>query len=536
MPELLKLEVPQFELLNSDKFVDFLRVRDIRVDEEQLEHFEKIGFLYPVLRLRRPVIKEDNETRYDGIMSSSWYLKKYLEAGLIEFPNQENFRPWSNYVDKDGEENTFIYYHPYQVFLINRFLSLTTVTLTSSYIENATNAEKMLEQAKEMHKHVKDAFLNARPKLVGQIGLLLQLQNAYQPLYRGIVHLTWDQDSLELWENWRMNVFSSSAVLKDNGMTLKEVTELRDYFAAQGHFIDPMASWYSLVHLITFYKKEKLKGKALLAQDYYEIVGILNLFLKDLTGEEQPEPDDIVDGRRGRWKDSYYGMKFDYHNEKIRRKIVSDYLYVTMPKVVLLVEGESEETAINVLMEGFGRVPEQEGIAVHNFEGTGGISPYNASAVLRIAKKQEVGRYLIIDNDERAKELVEELVERLNLLDSNCFRIWNTDFEGDNFALDEITEIINAKLSSIGLQPILAKEVEDRRKTNSREKVWKTIQTICWMKNQTELDNIITKKILARILCQKRADQIQLEIKENRYKPKWKIEEEIIKIHKTFCE
>jgi hypothetical protein len=536
MPELLKLEVPQFELLDSDKFVDFLRARDIRVSEEQLEHFEKIGFLYPVLRLRRPVTKEDNETRYCGIMSSSWYLKKYLEAGLLEFPNQENFRPWSNYVDKDGEENTFIYYHPYQVFLLDRFLNLTTVTLTSSYIENATNAEKMLEQAKEMYRHVKNAFLNARPKLVEQIGLLLQLQNAYQPSYRGIVHLTWDQNSLEQWENWRVNVFSPPAVLKDIGISPKEVTELRDYFAAQGHFVDPMTSWYSLVRLISFYKKERLKGKALLAQDYYEIVGILNFFLKDLTGEEQPEPDDIVDGRRGRWKDSYYGMKFDYRNEKIRRKIVSDYLYVTIPKVVLLVEGESEETAINVLMGGFGRVPEQDGIAIHNFEGTGGISSYNASAVLRIAKKQEVGRYLIIDNDEGAKELVEELVERLNLLDSNCYRMWDTDFEGDNFTLDEITEIVNAKLSSIGLQPILAKEVEDRRTINPKEKVWKTIQTICWMKNQTELDNIITKKTLARILCEKRVDQIQSEIKESKYKPKWKIEEEIIKIHETFCE
>jgi hypothetical protein len=56
------------------------------------------------------------------------------------------------------------------------------------------------------------------------------------------------------------------------------------------------------------------------------------------------------------------------------------------------------------------------------------------------------------------------------------------------------------------------------------------------MKNQTSLDNIITKKTLARILCEKRADQIQSEIKESKYKPKWKIEEEIIKIHKTFCE
>jgi hypothetical protein len=285
MPELLKLEVPQFELLNSDRFINFLRARDIRVSEEELEHFEKIGFLYPVLRLRRPLAKEDDETRYGGIMNSSWYLKKYLEAGLVEFPNQKNFRPWNDYVDENGEENTFIYYHPYQVFFIDRFLNLTTIVLTSSYIESATNAEKMLKQAKKMHQRIKEAFLNARPKLVKQIGFLLQLQNAYQPLYRGILHLTWEEDSHERWKNWRENIFSPQTLLKDNEISLKEVVELSDYFAIQGHFIDPVGNWYPLVRLIPFYKKEKLKGKALLAQDYYEIVGILNLFLKDMTGE-----------------------------------------------------------------------------------------------------------------------------------------------------------------------------------------------------------------------------------------------------------
>jgi hypothetical protein len=228
-------------------------------------------------------------------------------------------------------------------------------------------------------------------------------------------------------------------------------------------------------------------------------------------------------------------MKFDYRNEKMRRKIVSEYLYGTIPKVVLLVEGESEEVAINILMGAFGKVPEQEGIAIHNFKGTGGISAHNASAVLRIAEKQNVGKYLIIDNDAKAKELVEELSERLKLSDRDCYRIWDTDFEQDNFTLDEIVDTVNRKLQTHGLNPMKISEIKARMSSHPKEKLWKAIQNVCRIKNRTALDNIISKKSLAQILSMKRANEIQQEIKENRYKPKWKIEEQINKIYNKFC-
>jgi len=536
MPELLELEVPQFELLTEGKFVDFLRARDVRIGKEDLEHYEKVGFLYPILRLKRPLAEENGPLRYSGIMSSSWYLKNYLKAGMLELPTQENFRPWSTYVEKGGEENTFIFYHPYQIFLVERFVNVTRVILSSDYLEEGIDFEKMSMNIKEMHKHLRQAFLNTRPRLIKQIGLLLQLQNAYQPYYRGALNLAFGTDSFERFRIWREQVFSPSVVLKNSNLSLEEVAELRDYFAMQGQFNDPVGNWYPLVRLIPFRRKERLKGKALLAQDHYEIVYILNYFLKDLTGVDQPEPDDIVDGRHGEWKSKYYGRKFSYKDEEIRRKIVSDYLHVTIPKVVLLVEGDTEETAINLLMEGFGRVPEQEGIAIHNFEGTGGIGLGNASAVLGVAKKQKIGGYLIVDNEEPAPDWVEVLVNKLLLLEKDNFTIWTRNFEEDNYTIDSIIEIVNERLNSYSLEPLSGQQVEERKKTHPNEPIWKAIQTLNWFENHTELDSVITKKSLTQILCRNRANQIQKEIHENNYKPKFKIEEEILKIHKIFCE
>jgi len=535
LPELIKLEIPQFQLLDSRRFIDFLRARELAINEEELEHFERIGFLYPVLRLKRPTIEEAGNIQYVGISSSSWYLKKYLEANLLEFPDSKNFKQWEEYRDKGGERNTFLYYHPYQVFLVTRFLNLTRLVLTSSYLETATSCEKMFKQAKKMREGIKKGFLKARPRLVKQIGLFLRLQNAYQPDYQGRVHLTFDEKSYEKWAYWRKNSFSPQKVLEKSGILLEEVKEIRDQFAAQAYFNDPLANWYRLVRLMPFNQRAKLEGKALLTQDYYEIVGMLNSFLRDLTQEEQPDPDDITDGRRGKWKDRYYGKKFDYTDPDIQSKIVSDYLSVTIPKVVFLIEGISEETVVRILMNALGIVPEIVGIAIHNFEGIGGITPFNAEAVLRIAKAQNVARYLIVDKDPEAEELVMELSERLKLLDSDCCRIWEKDFEFDNFGLNCTVETVNEKLVENGYGPIETNAVEKRLSNHPRARLWKAVHDECWQKNGIKIDDVLSKAQLARILALRRAKEIRQELSESKYKPKWRIEEEIEKIYKKFC-
>lgn len=535
MQELIKLDVPQFELLNSSRFVDFLRVRDIRLSKEDLEHFEKVGFLYPILRLRRPKTSEGDKYRYSGIFEGSWMWKEYAQKGLLEFPDSTNSRPWVEY--KDGyEDSTFIYYHPYQIFLVERFLSLTQLLLTSSYLEEATDCKKMFEQAKNMHEHTKRSFLKARPTLIKQIGLLLLLQNAYEPVYRQRIHLTFEKDSFETWLYWKEKEFSPSEVLEDSGMQLEEVKNLRNYFAAQTAFIDPLSHWYPLIRLVQFAKKERMKGSALLAQDYYEIVGILNLFLMDLTGEKQPDPDDIMDGRQGKWKKEFYGREFDYSDKEIQRKIVSDYLDVAIPKVVLLVEGYSEETAIPILMEAFGKVPENEGIAIHNFEGTGGIAPFNVSAVLRVARDQKVGSYLIVDNDQGVRELVQQLTGKLKLLNDDCFKIWDTDFEQENFGIDLVVGTVNEELMAKGLPTIEMNAVKREVSTSPNKKLFKVVRDECWLRNNVDLEIYVSKKSLARTLSTKRAEEIVHEVNEGKYKPKWKIEEEILKIHERFCQ
>lgn len=189
MPELIEADDPQFELLNSRRFEDFLRARNLHVNQQDLEHYEQIGFLYPVLRLRRPLANASSRHRYAGIGESAWEFKRYMQNRMLEFPTSKNFRPWKEY--KDGyEENTMIYYHPYQVFMVHRFLTLSEFTIKSIFLETATECGRAFENMKKFHQRFKESFLKARPLIVTQIALLLRLQNAYQPDYRGRVQLS----------------------------------------------------------------------------------------------------------------------------------------------------------------------------------------------------------------------------------------------------------------------------------------------------------------------------------------------------------
>jgi hypothetical protein len=122
---------------------------------------------------------------------------------------------------------------------------------------------------------------------------------------------------MDEWFDWKEH-FDCQAVLDSSGYSIDELKELRTSLAAQARFNDPISDWFMLVRHMRFSKKEHLKGKALLAQDYYEMVDMLGRFLFDLTGEKQLEADDLLDGRHGAWKTRVYGQEVNYNSREVK--------------------------------------------------------------------------------------------------------------------------------------------------------------------------------------------------------------------------
>ncbi len=98
----------------------------------------------------------------------------------------------------------------------------------------------------------------------------------------------------------------------------------------------------------------KLRNTAALAQEYYKIARILKVFLFDLTNEEMLEPDDISDGSKGLWKEKLYGKQFSYYQKKTWDKIKDHYFRDPDFKTVVVIEGDTEEVIIKMLLKALG--------------------------------------------------------------------------------------------------------------------------------------------------------------------------------------
>ena len=527
--ELIDSKFPQYNLLSESGLIRFLESRDVHISYENLEHFEMEGLLFPVLRLHKS-ISEIPGQKYVGVGLDAYSLKSYKEAGLLEYPSFKNFREWSSY--KDGYENSVVMlYHPYQILTLEKIFSSISSVLEYSILENREELRRRFEEIKPFYEQSKEYFFKTLPNHIKRIGLLFSLQNAYQPLYRNSFIPDWRglEGSFDQWRYWREKNFSPEEVLTRSCFKIKEVKEFRDWLVAHASFIDPVENFYMLFRLIPYRKRMYLKGKALLSQDYYEFVGIINLFLKDLTKEDQPDPDDILDLRRGSWKKEVFGDPFNYYDPIIRRKIIDEYISDLIPKLFLLLEGDVEEEAIPIIASSMGFYLKARGVEIYNYEGTGGLKGQNIRGTLYTAKIHGTPSYLISDNDEHAKDYINDLI-RKGLLKENYYTIWKTEFEEDNFGINKVLDKVNKSLENYGLEKIDIKYVENEM--NNRKYLMKSLEDIVWKKFHLAIYDVISKPELGRLLALERAKEIQVEIKRGDYDPKLHIEKVIIEVSK----
>lgn len=93
--------------------------------------------------------------------------------------------------------------------------------------------------------------------------------------------------------------------LKELGLDKEELVEIRDDLFISGHIIDPMARWYPFIRTIRLADDAKFKlieKEVLLAHDFYILAELLTLFYRDAIGKDILDPEDIFDGRAGKWK------------------------------------------------------------------------------------------------------------------------------------------------------------------------------------------------------------------------------------------
>lgn len=508
MEILLKSQFPQSNLLDADRFLVFLKDRGIELTKEELEYYDEKEIIRPALRLQRPRAGEGHLT-YLPIFTDIFGMKEYYMAGLIEFPHDGDFQPWSNYLDDNRQEKIMIYYHPFQCVPVRRLTMGDGVRLSAKFLESVKDIQERFEEMKNRSAQI--IYLSrkaSRETWIPRVGLLMLLEEAYGPYINGLRLNIYDHAFLQKWNEWRLKRFSPDDILTTSGMTLDRIKQLYQDLSAEAQWIDPLGNWFVLLQLIKTSKKRKLQKEALLAQDYYQLAYMVSYFIYDLTQEKMLDPDDITEGLHGTWKLNIYGRPFDYRTIKTRDSILDNYLIDRPFRLAIVVEGVTEERVIELITSALYIDLERDGFFLYNAEGRSNIE-MNLRTLFYMTKKYKIETFVIVDNDKNSNRFLEKY--KGNIKQDMLYK-WNKDFEYDNFGTDAVVQKINSFLREKGLQEIST----DKVKTKMAETDSVLMKVICdLMKkdNQIKLDDAISKKKLAESLVEERISEISLKRK-----------------------
>ena len=250
-----------------------------------------------------------------------------------------------------------------------------------------------------------------------------------------------DDDYFESWMRWKKK-FSAEKLLKGSGFSVEQVRMLHRSFTTQVNFFDPLKNWYDLIRIMKLAKIKELRGDALTAQLYYNIINMIALFLYDLTGERAQDPDLFFDGRNGEWKKDVYSNPFDYGTRKTQRKIINRFVADPTTKLYLLVEGVTEKKVIGKIFKSWGISMEDDGIIVMNCAGVRNMHTKKLDLVLKAANRDYIAVYIIADNEVSLQSIlnIQNIVTRLD------YHIWDKSFEEDNFGKKKVIDLINSYL------------------------------------------------------------------------------------------
>jgi hypothetical protein len=496
---ILKLDHPQTNLFKADKFLAFLKRRDISISKDDLEYYDERDVLRPVLRLHKPTSKE-GPLRNSTVDISIDGLKEYYKMGLAELPVTGDFQPWKNYID-NYEEKVLQFYHPLQLISVRHSVMDNHIPLKAGSLESVDpeNSENLMYRLKQQSSKLMEGSYKRSKEIIPKIGLLMLLGEIYSPLVK---RMRIQRDIANIYKRykWTSNKFSPQKLMEYTGMSVEDIKGLYNYLCGRGYYIDPLENWFPLLQLIKRSAIEKLEGKALLSQDYYTLAYVLSNFIYELIGEKMLDPDDMNDGTRGEWKKEIYGDPFDYDTRKTRNIILDNYLASRPFRLILVVEGDTEEIIVNSILNALAINPDRDGFIIHNLEGQSNIK-INLGTIYYLASKDFIDVFAILDNDHDANEIITNYN-----IDPKRYHKWERDLEYDNFGVEMVVKYVNVELKQNGLRQISKNEVEKELSATNRA-MMNIIEILIRKENRIKYE--IPKRLICKSLISDRVKEIE---------------------------
>lgn len=453
-------QFPQKRLLSPTDFETHLKSRGLYVGYDALQTWDRLGIFHPVYRVE-----------YNSDSSLEQTSTQQYQEGEVVIPSAKNFRVWSQLKRKYRRgvyypNPSCVFYHPYQLFRVREVIKSCSKSI--EYTDFNCTPSVMRGLQKSFEAELRLALLRLREtehSYLRQLALLLLIEDVYSPGLTGWIHGL-HTSQIQEYNEW-VNAFDVEAARQKSGFSIEEIKSIRREFALQGTVIDPNEHWYVLIRHATSHERQRLKAKALLPWDYYEVAEMLGQFVEAISGEKQPHVDDL--SWHNGWKKNRYGFlpeDFDYDIGNVLPNILRVFGLDPRVKVLFVVEGESEiayikswltkkgiqinindrATSIHIRDYGILVVALQSNLRLDNEI----IKQYvrdahNQAACVCVVMDQEVDKEKIVSKY-LGIWLEEGLIERVfdanELMDPNKLPIggmlWEPCFEDANFDIEEI--------------------------------------------------------------------------------------------------
>ncbi|MBK9375663.1 MAG: hypothetical protein IPN03_18570 [Holophagales bacterium] len=470
-------------LLAADDFASYAKERGIDTDVKRLERLDRLGIFRPMMRVRRPWIREKQEQRPNGHMETigllaegeEWNgplregharfaqeretLEWYRENGHLWHPAERPYLPWEKRSrDEPHRPVDLALYSRFQVQDLARRQDLFTqeIHLDAFAETDAEGFRKLAENLDQMLKRDLDCVRTV-PYDDAVAFLAQALASRYFPQTQTDRRTISVRSSIgfDPWDWWKYaGSWAASAILSELGTTAEAVRLFVSHLQTTARYADPLAAWYDLVCFVALDERERLRGDAKRAQDLYAMEHMGRLFYAELTGTALSPPDEGQTWTR----DSLYGPGITNDTLAHLECIANQYHLNPRPRLLLVVEGPGEaEQFPRILAELLGQRPAVLGIEVRTLGGVGEFTgrrnqdPYGALEKL-IDDHHHRGTPVVIvldsENDvPRVAKRLRGARSRLNpsraLTRPEYVHLWERSIEFDNFSHAEIAEALS---------------------------------------------------------------------------------------------
>lgn len=467
--------------VSADNFVSLCTNCDLQIGKHDLEMLEREGVFYPLIRVQFPKYIQkirrlsndeyeilgpldegepwDGETQeaYGGFCFIKEAVEDYYREGLLWRPEDRSFEPWKNFSDEDGQRLVESFYSPFQVYHLSTLWERTSISIPLIWwgsLDEDERQEKALELA-EIGKQCKKNWAEGGDRFTQAVEVCIAIANRYYPNTRSdrrTITFSMPLDSEWDWRKYCRQWNAKEEISKLN-VSPETLRELQRDMAGDAQHIDPIGDWYSLVQFVSLGKKEKLKGKALLAQKLYAMEMMLRLFFQDVTGERLVPPDDVGP------KHYYYGDGVSERELEFLEYLANQFNLNPRPRLILVVEGNGELDQIPRIAQAIGYSLDRVGIRL---EFLGGISEFTGDKMEgksggRLARfidyhhQLQTLVYCMLDHENGSPKIKEQLLKiRSRYPHSSRFItkeeylfIWEKNFEFDNFSDSAIASALS---------------------------------------------------------------------------------------------